>query len=693
MLRPFMAAAFALAAALAFAAPAMAEDAAGDWTGVITTPAAALHIAVHIHATGAGAYAGAVDSPDQGAFDVPIANVVASADHLSFDVPATHGSYAGQWDAGAHQWKGAFTQAGAALPLTLARGVLGGKPVVAGLDGDWVGILAITPTTSLRVVFHIHTGPHGTIVNLVSLDQGAASLPVDGLERKGDHVDMTMDALQASYEATLSDGGKTMTGTFSQGLGSFPLVLKRDGPIPPPAAKPAEAVATGAAAWAAPSDAAIDQILNERIDAQKQGVGIVVGLIDAKGRRIICEGAFDQVDDRPVGGDTVFEMGSITKVFTATLLTQAVERGEVKLDDPVAKYLPAGVRVPERGGRQITLRDLAMHVSGLPRMPSNFAPKDPDNPYVDYSDKELFAFLSSYSLPRDVGSKWEYSNLGVGLLGEVLARRTGMSYETLLKTRILDPLGMTSSGITLNPDETRRFAVGHDAYMRRVAHWDLAALAGAGALRSDADDMLTFLAANIGLTKTPLKSAMDATLAVKQVPNAPDNEQALGWDVRHSPYGDIIWHNGGTGGFRTMIAFNPAAKVGIVVLTNAATEGGGDDIAFHILAGASLAALSPPGPAPDAGRKAVMLGADKLERLVGHYVMGPGVSVTITREGGRLFAQLTAQSPYELFPESATDFFLKVVDAQVSFQLGPDGRATGLVLHQNGHDLPGKRTP
>ena len=268
-----------------------------------------------------------------------------------------------------------------------------------------------------------------------------------------------------------------------------------------------------------------------------------------------------------------------------------------------------------------------------------------------------------------------------------------MTYEALLKTRILDPLGMTSSGITLTPEEMKRFAVGHDAYMRRTAHWDLAALAGAGALRSDADDMLTFLAANIGLTQTPLKSAMDATLAVKRVANLPNNEQALGWDVRHSPYGDIIWHNGGTGGFRTFIGFNPVAKVGVVVLTNAATETGGDDIGFHILAGAQLAMLSPPGPAPGEGRKAISLSADKLDLLVGRYQMAPGVLATISRTDDHLFAQLTGQPAYELFAENPTDFFLKVVEAQVTFQLGPDGRAAGLVLHQNGRDLPGKRTP
>ena len=426
---------------------------------------------------------------------------------------------------------------------------------------------------------------------------------------------------------------------------------------------------------------------------QKQGVGIVVGLIDAHGRRFISEGSFDQTDDRPVGPDTIFEMGSITKVFTATLLTLAVERGEVKLDDPVGKYLPASVHVPERGGRQITLRDLSQHMSGLPRMPTNFAPKDVDNPFADYDDARLFAFLNDYALQRDIGAKWEYSNLGVGLLGEALARRAGMSYATLLKTRILDPLGMTSSGVTLTPDEQRRFAVGHDAYLRRTPHWDLAALSGAGALRSDAEDMLTFLAANIGLKPTPLKSAMDATLAVKRIPNMPNNEQALGWNVRHSPYGDIVWHNGETGGFHTMIAFNPKEKVGVVVMTNAATAAGGDDIAFHILAGAPLAVLSPPGPAPGEGRTVVSLPPERLEALVGRYRMAPAVFMTITRTDDHLFAQLTGQSAYEVFPESGTDFFFRVVDAQLKFQLGADGRATGLVLHQNGRDLPGTRTP
>ena len=160
-----------------------------------------------------------------------------------------------------------------------------------------------------------------------------------------------------------------------------------------------------------PSDSDIHQILVDRIDQQKQSVGIVVGVIDAKGRRVVVYGGLEKGDKRPLDGDTVFEIGSITKVFTSLLLADMAQRGEVRLDDPIAKYLPASAKVPERDGRQITLVDLATHTSGLPRMPANFRPKDPANPYADYSDEQLYSFLSSYDLIRDIGLKFEYLSL------------------------------------------------------------------------------------------------------------------------------------------------------------------------------------------------------------------------------------------------------------------------------------------
>ncbi|TFG74278.1 MAG: class A beta-lactamase-related serine hydrolase, partial [Chrysiogenales bacterium] len=193
----------------------------------------------------------------------------------------------------------------------------------------------------------------------------------------------------------------------------------------------------------------IRQVLKDAVD-NRHTVGIVVGIINKDGKTIYSYGK-TAADGRAVDGDTVFEIGSVTKTFTATLLADMVQRGLLSLDDPVAKYLPKGVTMPSRGGKQITLLDLATQRSGLPRMPTNFNPADPDNPFADYTAKKLFEFLAGYTLPRDIGASYEYSNLGVGLLGEALARRAGKSYEALLTERIFRPLGMNSSGIVLRP--------------------------------------------------------------------------------------------------------------------------------------------------------------------------------------------------------------------------------------------------
>jgi D-alanyl-D-alanine-carboxypeptidase/D-alanyl-D-alanine-endopeptidase len=282
---------------------------------------------------------------------------------------------------------------------------------------------------------------------------------------------------------------------------------------------------------AATSDADIRQILLDRIDLQHQSVGIVVGVIGPEGRRVIAFGHLEKGDPRPLNGDTIFEIGSETKVFTSLLLADMVQRGEVALGDPVAKYLPPGAKIPERNGRSITLVDLATHTSGLPRLPTNMSPKDPANPYADYSVEQLYQFLSSYQLTRDIGSQYEYSNLGGGLLGHVLALRAGMSYETLVESRICTPLVMNSTRITLTPDMKARLAAGHNAALDTVENWDLPTLAGAGGLRSTANDMLTLIAANLGYTKSPLAPAMTDMLKERRPTGQPGLEMALGWHI------------------------------------------------------------------------------------------------------------------------------------------------------------------
>jgi CubicO group peptidase (beta-lactamase class C family) len=444
-----------------------------------------------------------------------------------------------------------------------------------------------------------------------------------------------------------------------------------------------EALAQGAPAgpqkpWTLPSDAEIRQILVERIDQQRQGVGLVVGIVDAHGRRIISYGALAKGDPRPADGRTIFEIGSMTKVFTSLLLADMAERGEVKLDDPISKFLPPGVKVPERGGRQITLIDLATHTSGLPRIPTNFAPKDPSNPYADYTVGQLYQFLASYSLPRDVGAQYEYSNLGGGLLGHVLSLRAGMDYGALVRRRITDPLRMSSTTIALTPEQKARLAVGHDAGLEPVANWDIPTLAGAGALRSDAEDLLTFLAAELGYVKTPLAAAMKAQLVPRRPIGAgPGAQVALGWHIASLPAGEIVWHNGGTGGYRTIMAFDPKAGVGVVVLSNVSTQAGVDDIAFHLLAGAPLAK-------PPVQHHEIAADNAALQGLVGRYQLAPQVVVEITFEDGKLYAQVTGQARFQVFPEAPHRVFWKVVDAQADFEVDTQGRATAMVLHQAG---------
>ena len=341
-----------------------------------------------------------------------------------------------------------------------------------------------------------------------------------------------------------------------------------------------------------PAEATLQTLIKDRVDSQRS-TGIVVGLLEPDGKTRVMAYNERRHGEPVFDARTVFEIGSITKVFTTSILADMVSRGEVGLDDPVAKFLPATVKMPSRGGREITLRELATQTSGLPRMPNNFAPKDPTNPYADYTADRMFAFLSSYSLTRDIGERYEYSNLGVGLLGEALARRTGMSYEALVTARILRPLRMMDTTITLSPELRSRLAAGHAASGALAPNWDLLAFAGAGALRSTAEDMLKFVSAQLNPGSSTLAKNMTLTHPA-QKPTGPEGKIGLGWHIRIRPDREIRWHNGGTGGYRTFFGFDAAKRRGVVVLTNANTPAGGDDIGFHLLAGRPLASFPPP---------------------------------------------------------------------------------------------------
>lgn len=419
--------------------------------------------------------------------------------------------------------------------------------------------------------------------------------------------------------------------------------------------------------------------LARKLVADEWTVGLVVGLLHGGQTEVYTYGQVEAGKKPAPTRDTLFEIGSVTKTFTAILLAEMARRGQVKLDEPVQALLPQGVKVPARGGKQITLAHLSTHHSGLPRLPGNFKPVDPKNPYADYTVDKMFAFLSSHELRRDPGEKYQYSNLGVGLLGQALAARGKKSYEELLREVVLAPLGMKDTSIRLSPAQQKRFARGH-ADGTVVPAWDIPALTGAGGLRSSVDDMLTFLRANLGLNETSLARAMAATHQ-KRAEVRKGMSIALGW---HIGVDGVTWHNGGTGGFHCFVAFHKGSGTGVVVLGNSST-GVVDALGgalVQMLRGKPYEVKLPP---------SIKVGTDVLDRYVGLYEMAPGIYFTISRKGAKLRAQLTGQPAFRIYPQTPTRFIYRVVKAAISFKEVKDGKASSLVLHQGGKEQPAKR--
>lgn len=306
--------------------------------------------------------------------------------------------------------------------------------------------------------------------------------------------------------------------------------------------------------------------------------GLAVGIV--RGPELVYARAFGFADldaERPVTLDTIFRIASVTKVFTTTLLAVLRDEGVVALDDPVAKHLPAGLKVPgdPRGAAAITLRHLATHTSGLPKLPGNVVPKDGDM-YGGYTPEQLYAALPMTSLVAPVGARDEYSNFGMGLLGHVLERAAGKPFETLLRERVLEPLEMSSSGITLAEHQRRRAAVGHMAFSNVPApEWDFGCLAGCGALASNVPDLAKFVSVQLRAGEADVRPIRGGTLRELHTPQhvAAGWEYGigLGWHVFHNAAnGNIIWHNGSTYGFGSFVAFIPKHNVGVVVLINRA---------------------------------------------------------------------------------------------------------------------------
>jgi CubicO group peptidase (beta-lactamase class C family) len=250
----------------------------------------------------------------------------------------------------------------------------------------------------------------------------------------------------------------------------------------------------------------IESLLNDTFSDGNSGM--VIGLVDEHGSRVFSAEKRDNGTDQAMDGDTIFEIGSTSKTFTSLLLLELVRHGELKLDDPVSKFLPDGVKVPAYEDKEITLLNLAAQDAGLPFNADNLSNKPSPANYNEYSVDDLNAFLSDYKLPHEPGAKFEYSNVGMSLLGHAMEQKTGKGYDSLVVDHICRPLSMTSTRVSLTPGMAVRLATGHDKAGNRAERMQLKVMAGAGALHSTANDLLKYVAANLGLTQTRLNPSM-----------------------------------------------------------------------------------------------------------------------------------------------------------------------------------------
>jgi CubicO group peptidase (beta-lactamase class C family) len=354
----------------------------------------------------------------------------------------------------------------------------------------------------------------------------------------------------------------------------------------------------------------VHDLLADWVDRQHLCLGVAAAFVSDEGSILEAHGVLGLTDARSVDADTVFGIASLTKVFTGLLLSDAVLRGEMKLDDPVRVHLPKDVRIPTNAGREITLRDLALHASGLPQEIPNYVAaaqnvgRDPDKP--------LFDFLAGFDLTKPIGESWSYSNLNYALIGIALAHRTERTYEELILNRVARPLALHSTRVLPTAEMAARRASPQLDTQTPAPEWNKPWSLGAGSLQSTARDLAAFLAHAMGLRRSSLRAAFDSMLTTTRAAPFLEGEQALGWGIDRAHGDPRIFFGGRAPGFTSAMMFDPAAHRGAVVLGNSALMV--ESLGREILRPGSTQAdsvVSSKAFAPDPA----------LDRLVGRYAL------------------------------------------------------------------------
>ncbi len=378
--------------------------------------------------------------------------------------------------------------------------------------------------------------------------------------------------------------------------------------------------------------------------------GIIIGVVDQSGRDFYAYGETSLGSQELPNENTVYEIGSISKVFTTSLLADMIQQGDLQLDDSVQSFLPDDTSVPTRSGRSITLEHLATHTSGLPVNQPDVATNNPVNPFFPFPATELYDFLNTHQLSRTPGREFEYSNLGLGLLGHALSNHLNTTFEDALTQRILEPLQLFDTVIDPSPAQTSRRAQGYSGVVERPP-FKMEVLGAAGQILSTANDMLTFIEHQLGLRQSNLSSAFEDAQTARVSAGAPGQDVGLGWFIIAAGPDTIHMHDGATMGHNTMAGFNKARNLGVVVLSNARINqySGVQDLGFRSLI---------PGFPLNPIRRPRTIAPEALEDYVGMFAETDGTSFTFEIAHDHLTAGFSEDQGvrFTLYP-SRTDQF------------------------------------
>ena len=396
--------------------------------------------------------------------------------------------------------------------------------------------------------------------------------------------------------------------------------------------------------------------IDQRID-RELNQAIIIGVLNASGEIYISSGSFTEGDERSVDEYTIFEIGGISKLFTATATSDLVIKRKLLWKTPIKALLPIlshGEGWSEAG---INIHQLATHSSGLPAQPVNLTSPNPQDPYLNYNEEQLYQGLSQTAITFKPGNFYRHSDLGYALLGQILVRREGKDYETIISERVTAPLGMVNTSINLNPQQQLRLAPGHQG-LSEVPSTNYNALEAAGGLRSTAYDLMRFLKAQMGILRTSKSRAISVTQAQLMPTGAEQTMVGYGWQISQVDGETLYWHNGNTRGYSAFIGFNHSDHTAVVVLTN--TNQNLDNIGFHVLSPSEF-------PLQELPRLARIKSED-LERYVGQYQITPQASLTVSKAGQRLYAQFSNMPRYRIYPLSKSRFVFATGDISLKFK-------------------------